>query len=70
MRGDIREKIISTIAIANISLNNSYQYEIMSSGIVEPIGELLTHEDENAKKWARIVLENIGILKKSITKPI
>ena len=70
IRGDIREKIISTIAIANISLNNSYQYEIMSSGIVEPIGELLTHEDENAKKWARIVLENIGILKKSITKPI
>ena len=70
IRDNIREKIISTIAIANISLNNSYHYEINTSGIVGPIVQLLTHEDENAKKWARIVLENIGFFKKkSITKP-
>ena len=70
IRDNIHEKIISTIAIANISLNNSYHYEINTSGIVGPIVELLTHENENAKKWARIVLENIGFLKKkSITNP-
>ena len=54
----IRTKIISTIAIAKIAL--SYPDEILSSGIVGPISELLLHENENAKKWARIALENVG----------
>jgi hypothetical protein len=55
----IRTKIISTIAIAKIAL--TYRDKIMDSGIVEPIYELLLHENENAKKYARIALENLGL---------
>lgn len=55
----IRTKIASTIAIAKIAL--TYRDEIVSSGIVGPISELLSHQNENAKKWARTALENLGL---------
>jgi len=57
----IPTKIMVTIAISKIALNHLYRDAIMDSGIVGPISELLLHENENAKKSARIALENLGL---------
>jgi len=57
----IDTKIMSTIAISKIALNHLYRDAIMDSGIVEPISDLLFHEDENAQKYAKTALENLGL---------